>query len=281
MAEKRRNLVRRHRDGRMVNVARPRGHLFVCHNNCCCGRTEDGFAAVPVDYYQRQWEQRRLRNFVHLTVGGCLGPCALANVAMLLIDGQTLWFHSMDQEEPVSFLFDYIESLLEAGTLLPVPNGLAARHFSGHSWQLRPDGAPVDDLRPWPGRAARRDVLPTAMEPAPACAAEPVVERLIADMQGEEAAPRRNGELVFEQPWMGRAFGLAVALSDQLYDWEEFRANLIAEIGAADQRGDYSGYYERWLAAFERTLSARGILSPGEIDERAYQFEFGERDDVF
>ena len=69
-----RNLVTRFADGRVVNVARMRGHLFVCHENCCCGRVEDGFAPVPVDLYQDEWERRRLRNVVHLTVGGCLGP---------------------------------------------------------------------------------------------------------------------------------------------------------------------------------------------------------------
>ena len=74
-------------DGRLVNVARPRGQLFVCATGCCCGRTEDGFAPVPSQLYHEEWERRRLRNVVHLTSGGCLGPCALANVVLLLFDG--------------------------------------------------------------------------------------------------------------------------------------------------------------------------------------------------
>ena len=48
MAARRRNIVVR-ADGRLVNVARSRGHLFVCATGCCCGRTQDGFAAVPTD----------------------------------------------------------------------------------------------------------------------------------------------------------------------------------------------------------------------------------------
>lgn len=32
-------------------------------------------------------------------------------------------------------------------------------------------------------------------------------------MSGAAALPRRNGELVFEAPWQGRAFGLALALA--------------------------------------------------------------------
>ena len=38
-------------------------------------------------------------------------------------------------------------------------------------------------------------------------------DRLIANMEGSAALPRKNGELVFEAPWEGRAFGIAVALS--------------------------------------------------------------------
>jgi nitrile hydratase accessory protein len=94
--------------------------------------------------------------------------------------------------------------------------------------------------------------------------------------------PRSNGELVFEEPWQGRAFGMAVALSeDQCYGWEDFRQHLIAQIAAADARDDPTGYYERWLAAFEHLLTERGIISPTELDERTFEFEFGERDDVF
>src|SRR4051812_41516626 len=112
MYQRRRNLVQRH-DGRLVNVARPRGQLFVCYDNCCCGRTEDGIPAVPIERYHGEWERRRLRNQVHLTVGGCLGPCALANVALLLFDGQALWFQAMDSDERVTALYDYVERMLE------------------------------------------------------------------------------------------------------------------------------------------------------------------------
>ncbi|PYN15925.1 MAG: cobalt chelatase, partial [Candidatus Rokuibacteriota bacterium] len=41
-----RNIVSR-ADGRRVQVPRARGHLFVCADGCCCGRTEAGFPPVP------------------------------------------------------------------------------------------------------------------------------------------------------------------------------------------------------------------------------------------
>ncbi len=289
--QRRRNLVTRHADQRLVNVARPRGQIFVCYENCCCGRTEDGFAPVPADLYHDEWERRRLRNMVHLTVGGCLGPCALANVALLLFDGEAIWLHSMNTSERVLALYDYIEQMLDADRYLPPPGVLAQSHFTASAWQDRPDGAPVDDLRPRRTQLKASDVVLGAACELPE-RAEP--DRVIADMQGAEAAPRRNGELVFEAPWEGRAFGMAIALNEgQLYDWDEFREQLIASIARAEATearngagtvvttDAQSGYYERWLGSLERVLVAKGLVTTEELDERTYQFEFGERDDVF
>ena len=75
---------------------------------------------------------------------------------------------------------------------------------------------------------------------------------------------------------------MAIALSEQgLFAWEEFRQVLIREVAAAEARGGDLRYYDVWLAAFERVLAARGMLNAAELEETAFQFEFGERDDVF
>ena len=280
MYERRRNLVIR-ADGRLVNVARPRGQLFVCATGCCCGRTEDGFAAVPTELFHKEWERRRLRNVVHLTIGGCLGPCALANVVLLLFDGQAQWFHSVNADRLVLALYEHVERMLDADGVRPPPPALAPYHFSGSAWQPRPDGQPVDDYRP------RRAAPVGSAAEAPHCAgapddASPAAERLVADMTGALAMPRKNGELVFAEPWQGRAFGMAVALSEAgVFAWEEFRQALIAEIAVAERAPGPFEYYEVWLATFERLLALKGLVSPGELDESTFQFEFGERDDVF
>lgn len=90
--------------------------------------------------------------------------------------------------------------------------------------------------------------------------------------EGPEAPPRKNGELVFEAPWESRAFGMAVALCEQgLFEWEEFRRCLIAEIGAwerAHPDGRGWSYYARWLAALERLLAEKGICSPADLERR-------------
>ena len=111
---------------------------------------------------------------------------------------------------------------------------------------------------------------------------DPRPDRQIADMDGAAALPRKNGELVFSEAWEGRVFGLAVAMSEaNRFEWEEFRQRLIAEIGAADREGRDSSYYERWLAAFERVLNDRDLISEQELAARTAEFESGQRDDVF
>lgn len=273
-----RNLVSRE-DGTQINVARMRGHLFVCEDGCCCGRPEQGVPAVPRGLYHGEWERRRLRNHVHLTIGGCLGPCALANVVMLLFQGRAIWFHSLNSEALVLSLYDYIDDLLDAGAYLPPPKPLDRCHFTASTWEGRPDGQPLYE----PRRRPRRDGE-GGSGPAQTCSPVPgtlTPERLVADMDGPAAAPRKNGELVFSSPWEGRAFGMAVALNEQqCYSWDEFRARLIARIGAADLCGEESSYYERWLQSFESLLIDKGLMTADEVDERTDEFEWGERDEV-
>ena len=277
MYSRRRNIVTR-ADGKPVNVARYRGQLLVCATGCCCGRTDDGFAAVPTELFHNEWERRRLRNVVHLTIGGCLGPCALANVVMLIFDGQALWFHSVNSDATVVTLYDYIDAMLDADRCLPAPPSLVPLAFTASTWQQRPDGEPVDDFRP-----RRHGAMPTHAEGAqcPVDATQGVAAMLAA-LDGSAALPRKNGELVFDEPWQGRAFGMAVALHEQgVYDWEEFRQELIARIATAEARGGAFEYYEIWLETFERLLSRKGVVTAREVEETTFQFEFGERDDVF
>lgn len=126
-------------DGKRIRIVPKRGQLFVCTLGCCCGHTEDGFAPVKSELYHTEWERRRLRNAIHLTQTACLGPCPLANVVLLLFDGQSFWFHSMDTEEHVLALYDYIEAMLEANRLLPPPQILANSLFNGFSWAKQVD----------------------------------------------------------------------------------------------------------------------------------------------
>jgi nitrile hydratase accessory protein len=96
-----------------------------------------------------------------------------------------------------------------------------------------------------------------------------VAEQVASDLTSPAAIPRRNGEPVFNEPWESRAFGIAVALCEAgACSWDEFRERLIAEITAADARGDHSGYYERFLRALTGVLETKGLCGADEIRRR-------------
>jgi nitrile hydratase accessory protein len=88
----------------------------------------------------------------------------------------------------------------------------------------------------------------------------------VGAMAGPEALPRRNGELVFEAPWQGRVFGLAVALvRSHGLEWDEFRLRLIAAIAADPTRP----YFESWTAALEALVIDLGLGERGDLARRA------------
>jgi nitrile hydratase accessory protein len=103
------------------------------------------------------------------------------------------------------------------------------------------------------------------------------VDKNVANLEGEAALPRKNGELVFAAPWEGRAFGLAVLLSEKgAYGWDDFRTRLVDEIA----RG-YEPYYESWLDALESLLLAREVVTREEVSQRTAEYEALKRDPVF
>jgi nitrile hydratase accessory protein len=78
--------------------------------------------------------------------------------------------------------------------------------------------------------------------------------------------PRDAGGPVFAEPWQAQAFALAVKLSEQgHFTWNEWSTALAGELKAAadhDEPDDGSHYYERWLAALERLVTAKGLTDP-------------------
>jgi nitrile hydratase accessory protein len=77
---------------------------------------------------------------------------------------------------------------------------------------------------------------------------------------------------VFSAPWEARAFAMALDLSQSgLFTWDEFRAHLIAEVGASDRVRERDGtadrgeYYEHFLRALEKLVTERGIADGEEL----------------
>ena len=124
-------------DGREVQIVQRRAHLSYCYGSCCCGDVERGYAPVPVDTFKQEWMRRRLKKTVHLTKGGCLGPCTLANVVSLVFDGQSVWFHSVNTPDVATLIFDYIDAMIAADGYLPPPPPLTQHAFSFYDWERR------------------------------------------------------------------------------------------------------------------------------------------------
>ncbi len=83
---------------------------------------------------------------------------------------------------------------------------------------------------------------------------------------------RDEGGPAFAEPWQAQAFALAVKLSEQgHFTWKEWAAALAHELQAAANCGepdDGSRYYEHWLAALERLVTAKGLADPTALITR-------------
>ena len=84
--------------------------------------------------------------------------------------------------------------------------------------------------------------------------------------------PRDEGGPVFAEPWQAQAFALAVKLSEQgHFTWKEWAATLADGLKSAAERGepdDGTHYYEHWLAALERLVTAKGLTDERALHER-------------
>src|SRR3954470_25005572 len=81
-------------------IVQLQGNLFVCtkqSGSCCCGWDEKGRMPFEQALWGDQWERRKVRNRLHLTFTGCLGPCAVGNSALLLLFGRSIWFKDLNE----------------------------------------------------------------------------------------------------------------------------------------------------------------------------------------
>jgi YHS domain-containing protein len=112
-------------DFRIVQLV---GNLFVCTKqtgSCCCGWEEKGRMPFETALWSDEWERRRIRNQLHLTLSGCLGPCAAGNNALLQVFGRSIWLKDLNDPALVPAVFDYAQAMLAAGRVLSPPPALA------------------------------------------------------------------------------------------------------------------------------------------------------------
>jgi len=100
------------------------GQVVVCQG-CCCGRTDKGHPAVPVDWLKAEWRRRQLPKKIHLTISGCLGPCDATNVALVMFGDSAVWLGGLDSFDDYQALADWASGCGLAGELRPLPPALA------------------------------------------------------------------------------------------------------------------------------------------------------------
>jgi YHS domain-containing protein len=118
--------------GETFKIVQVAGMLFVCarqHGNCCCGWDEKGRLPFDLALWSEEWERRRIRNRLHLTFTGCLGPCAVGNNALLQLYGRSIWLKDLNDPALVPLIFDYAEAMFSAGRALPPPPQLSAHVY--------------------------------------------------------------------------------------------------------------------------------------------------------
>jgi len=81
--------------------------VVVC-SGCCCGSIDKGHSEVPVDYLKKSWEENDLGSRVQLMISGCLGPCKMHNVSVLVTESDMFWLGDLGEVE-------HYESIVEWG----------------------------------------------------------------------------------------------------------------------------------------------------------------------
>lgn len=112
--------------------------VLVC-NGCCCGRVEKGRPAIPLDWLKAEWKGRRLHRHVHLTVSGCLGPCDLANVVLIITPLEQIWLGGIQDAAPYELLLEWADDSGRLGALLPLPAPLDPYRFERYQPLERSD----------------------------------------------------------------------------------------------------------------------------------------------
>jgi cobaltochelatase CobN len=112
----------------MTTRVKSPAQLLLC-KGCCCGRTDRGLPEVPVERIKATWKAEKLNRGVQLTISGCLGPCDLPNVAVLVTASGMEWYGRLDGAAHYDALIDWARACLAIGTALPAPALLAAHRF--------------------------------------------------------------------------------------------------------------------------------------------------------
>lgn len=102
--------------------------LVFCQG-CCCGRTDRGRPELPVEQLKQIWKDEKLNRSVQLTISGCLGPCDLPNVALVMLPEGNVWLGGMEGEAVYEELVAWVRTCHAEDHLVPLPERLESLRF--------------------------------------------------------------------------------------------------------------------------------------------------------
>lgn len=94
------------------------------------------------------------------------------------------------------------------------------------------------------------------------------------DPQDLPGLPRDAEGPVFAEPWQAQAFALTVQLHERgAFTWAEWAEALSEQLKAAGPHDDGARYYEHWLAALERLVTAKQLAAADALQDRKHAWE--------
>ena len=106
--------------------------VVVC-SGCCCGRVDRGHSEVPVDALNNAWEELGLESSVRLTISGCLGPCKMHNVSLLLVGREKIWLGGLTEKAHYEALVEWARAVSQFGPSAELPETLIKHLFEPES----------------------------------------------------------------------------------------------------------------------------------------------------
>lgn len=93
--------------------------------------------------------------------------------------------------------------------------------------------------------------------------------------------PRDDGGPVFNAPWEAQAFAMTLTLHTRgVFTWREWTDALASELAAAAERAeldDGTHYYEHWLAALEKLVAQKRLISQDQLERRVDEWDVAAR----
>lgn len=97
--------------------------VFVCLG-CCCGQVDRGRPDVPAEWLKQEWRRRGLLKRVQLTISGCLGPCDVPNVVLVVTRERTAWLGNITRRDQYQSLLDWATRTKNLGAPMELPREL-------------------------------------------------------------------------------------------------------------------------------------------------------------